>query len=304
VVAGGAFSFAFGLVMPFDRPATALIPVELVEPALVSNALALNSVTLSAARLVGPALAGITFALAGPAWCFAVNGLSFVVALAALAALDRRALFPRPRSGVARRQVREGFAYLARHPRLRVVLLTNGLVGLLAVNFLVVLTAMVQIQFGGGGLAVGIAHAANAAGALVAGALAGAVLSRLSRRLDLVCLALGLTLAANAVAPTLPAFVALGPPLGAAFVAYQSSVLDACHRLARPEMLGRMMSLVTLGTQGTTPIGSVIVGVAIDRWSPRAALGLGAAACAAGAGLLAWATHARAPELEGATWGA
>jgi MFS family permease len=299
----GAFSLAFGMVLPFDRPAMALMPVELVEPGLVSNALALNSVTLSAARLLGPALGGVTFALAGPAWCFTVNGLSYLVVLASLLALDRAALFARPRTTPARRQVREGFAYLAGHARLRGVLLTNVLVGLLAMNSLVVITAMVQIQFGGGGLAVGVAHAANAAGALVAGAVVGAVLARLSRRLELVCLALGLALAANAAAPTLVAFVALGPPLGAALVAYQSAVFDACHRLARPEMLGRMMSLATVGMQGTTPIGSVIVGVAIDHWSPRAALALGAAASGAGACLLAWAAHARAPQLEGAAWG-
>jgi hypothetical protein len=47
---------------------------------------------------------------------------------------------------------------------------------------------------------------------------------------------------------------------------------------------------VTLGAQGTTPVGSVIVGVVIDVWSPRAALVLGAVACVLGAGLLAGVT--------------
>lgn len=286
----GAFSLAFGLVLPVDRTATALIPVELVGAPLVPNAVGLNSMTQSLARLVGPALAGIAFALAGPAWCFAVNALSYLVALGLLALIDTSGLHPRPRAPAARRPVREGFAYLARHPRLRAVIAANALVGLLAINFLVVITAMVQVTFGGGGLAVGTAHAANALGALAGGALAGAALARISRRLDLVCLALGAALAVNALAPTLPVFLASGPLLGVAFVAYQSAVLDSCHRLARPEMLGRMVGLVTLGAQGTTPVGSVIVGVVIDVWSPRAALGLGAVACALGAGLLAGVT--------------
>ena len=280
------FSLAFGLVMPFDRTATALIPVELVGPPLVSNALGLNSMTQSLARLIGPALAGLTFGLAGPSWCFAVNAASFLVALAFLLALDGRALFPRPRTTAARRQVRAGLAYLARHPRLRAVIGVNALVGLLAINFIVVITAMVQITFAGGGVAVGTAHAANALGALAGGVVAGAALARMSRRLDLVCLALGAALALNAVAPTLLVFVATGPLLGVTLVAYQSAVLDSCHRMASPGMLGRMVSLVTLGAQGTTPVGSVIVGVVIDVWSPRAALGLGAAACVLGAVLL------------------
>ena len=282
----GAFSLAYGLVLPFDRPAVQVIPVELVPPRLVSNALGLSSMIQSLARLVGPALAGVTFAAVGPSWCFAVNALSYLLATAALLRLDRTALHPRPRSTGEPGQVREGFAYLAGHPELRAVLAVNALVGLLAINFLVVITAMVEITFDGGGLAVGVAHSANALGALVGGAFVGATLARLSRRIDLVCLALGASLVVNAVAPTLVLFVLAGPLLGLAFVAYQSAVLDACHRLARPDMFGRMASLVTLGAMGTTPAGSMIVGVLIDVWSPRAALAVGAVSCGVGAVLL------------------
>lgn len=292
----GGFSLAFGLVWPFDRPATQVIPIELVPPPLVSNALGLNSMVQSLARLVGPALAGITFAVVGPSWCFAVNVVSFLVALGFLLALDRSQLHARPRSTSGRGQVREGFAYLRRSPQLRSILLANAFIGLLAVNFMVVVTAMVQIQFGAGGLAVGIAHAANALGALVGGAVAGAVLARLSRHLDLVVLALGAALAVNAVAPSLTVFVLLGPLMGVTFVAYQSSVLDSCHRLARPEMFGRMVSLVTMGLQGTTPIGSVIIGTVIDVWSPRVALGLGAGSCLVAGGLLTVAGRRQAAE--------
>lgn len=189
--------------------------------------------------------------------------------------------------------MREGFAYLARRPQLRSVLVVNALIGLLAVNFLVTITAVARIRFGGGGLAVGLAHAANAAGAVAGGVLSGAALARMSRRLDLVCLALAGSMAAVALAPTLGLFVALGPPLGAALVAYQSAVIDACHRLAQPAMLGRMVSLVTLGAQGTTPVGSVVVGLVIDARSPQAALWVGAASCVAGAGLLAARSRAQ-----------
>jgi MFS family permease len=282
----GGFALAFGFMVPFDRPATQVIPVELVPPPLVSNALGLNSMVQSLARLVGPALAGITFALVGASWCFAVNAVSFIVAVGFLLALDRSKLYARPRSTSGRGQIREGFAYLRRSPQLRSILLANAFIGLLAFNFMVVITAMVQIQFDGGGFAVGIAHAANALGALVGGALAGAVLARLSRHLDLVVIALGAAFASIAVAPTLAVFVLLGPLLGLTFVAYHSSVLDSCRRLARPDMFGRMVSLVTIGMQGTTPIGSVIVGALIDVRSPRVALGLGAASCLLAGGLL------------------
>jgi MFS family permease len=292
----GGFALAFGLVVPFDRSAIQVIPIELVPPSLMANAIGLNSMVQSIARLVGPAIAGITFALVGPSWCFAVNVVSFLVAVASLLSLDKAKLFARTRSASAKGQVREGFAYLRRTPALRSILLANAFIGLLAFNFMVVITAMVQIQFDGGGLAVGIAHAANALGALIGGALAGAMLPRLSRHLDVVVVALGAAFAANAVAPSLAVFVLLGPVLGITFVAYQSSVLDSCRRLARPEMFGRMVSLVMIGMQGTTPIGSLIVGGIIDVWSPRMALGLGAVSCLVAGGALGLASRRAATD--------
>jgi hypothetical protein len=42
-------------------------------------------------------------------------------------------------------------------------------------------------------------------------------------------------------------------------------------------MVGRMMSLFTLGSMGTTPLGGLLVGLVSDVVSPRAAVGLGAA---------------------------
>lgn len=281
-------SLAFGFVLPFDRPTVQVLPVELVPRELVSNALALGTMIQSLARLVGPAIAGVALAELGPTWCFAVNVVTYLVSALLLSRLDARTMHPRPRTTASPRgQVRAGLTYAARHPELRTVLAVNAFIGLLALNFLVVVTAIVELGFAGGERAAGFAHAANAAGALVGGALVGARLPALSRRLDLVCLALGAALAVNALAPTLPLFLALGPLLGLTYVAYQSSVLDACHRLAEPHMFGRMASLVTIGAMGTTPIGSLIVGVVIDVWSARGALGVGAVSCVVGAAALA-----------------
>ena len=43
------------------------------------NAIALNSTIFNLARVVGPAVGGIILAALGAAWCFGLNGLSFVV---------------------------------------------------------------------------------------------------------------------------------------------------------------------------------------------------------------------------------
>jgi MFS family permease len=62
------------------------------------------------------------------------------------------------------------------------------------------------------------------------------------------------------------------------------------------EMRGRLMSLYTLGSMGTTPVGALIVGAAIDRWSPRVAIGLGASSAVV-AGLVLSLIAARARSI-------
>ena len=56
------------------------------------NAVSLNSVVVQSARIIGPATAGAVIAFAGVGACFALNALSFVAMLVALARMDRAAL--------------------------------------------------------------------------------------------------------------------------------------------------------------------------------------------------------------------
>jgi MFS family permease len=50
----------------------------------LTNAIALNSTMFNTATVIGPALAGLTYAAFGPQWCFIINGLSFLAVIAAL----------------------------------------------------------------------------------------------------------------------------------------------------------------------------------------------------------------------------
>ena len=90
-------------------------------------------------------------------------------------------------------------------------------------------------------------------------------------------MALGGVLTWIALAPT-PLFYLVGMPFfGFAVVAYSAMAQSLVQQLSPREMVGRMMSLYTLGSMGTTPLGALIVGLASDYASPRVAVGLGAA---------------------------
>ena len=56
------------------------------------NAVSLNSVIVQSARIIGPASAGAVIAFAGVSTCFAINALSFVAMLVALAGMNPAAL--------------------------------------------------------------------------------------------------------------------------------------------------------------------------------------------------------------------
>jgi MFS family permease len=265
-----------GAINAVDRPAGQLMPAVLVPPELLASALGMSSIIQSASRLVGPALAGVAYATLGPAWCFAINGLSYGAALAALVAVRERPGEHRPPPAAGTGTVRQGIREAWSRPDLRRVLLVNVLVGLTAFNFLATITAIATFTFAGDGTAAGLAHAANALGAVAGGLVAPTILARTGRRLDVACAAFAAALLACAVAPTLGVFLALGPILGLALSLYQVTVLDTVHRLVDRAMLGRMLGLVTLGTVGTTPIGSPLIGLLMEATSPRWAFGLAA----------------------------
>jgi predicted MFS family arabinose efflux permease len=77
-------AFMSGIGNSFDAPARQSFVVELVGHDDLPNAIALNASMFTTANAVGPAVAGITYAIFGPAWCFTINGISFLAVILAL----------------------------------------------------------------------------------------------------------------------------------------------------------------------------------------------------------------------------
>ena len=81
------FAFLFGSAAAFDAPVRQTFVAELVGDADLHNAVALNSTSFNAARMIGPAIAGLTIAAVGTGWAFLINGASFAAVLVSLACL-------------------------------------------------------------------------------------------------------------------------------------------------------------------------------------------------------------------------
>jgi predicted MFS family arabinose efflux permease len=123
-------AFLLGVANAFDSPARVSFVIELVPRTDMTNAIALNSTMFNIATVVGPSVAGLTYAAFGPAWCFTINGLSFIAVIAALLLMRFKLEAPPPRRSNAMADAVEGLRYVFTN---KMVLSLTGAVGLVSV---------------------------------------------------------------------------------------------------------------------------------------------------------------------------
>lgn len=296
-----ALALVLGLVQVVDNPTRQSFASEMVGPGQVSNAVSLNSAVFTSARIFGPALAGITIALIGTGWCFAVNSASYIAVIGALLMMRPGELF-RPEREAHRRRgaVQDGIRYAWGTPRLRWPLLLLLIVGALAFNFNVLLPLMVQQVFHGGASAFGTMMSMMGLGSLM-GALLSAGRARPTWRvITLGVLALGTFLGGAALAPSLTLEMIVLIPAGVAMITFQATSNSFIQLTSDPRMRGRVMGLYVTVFLGMTPIGAPIVGWIAQELGPRAGLMVGAGAAIV-AGLLAIAVRGIVARDDGAS---
>lgn len=266
-----------GCVQVFDRPAVPAFLSELVPPEMIPRAVSLASSVQAFGRLGGPAVAAVLYAWRGPWLVFAVNAASYFIVVTALLLLRAKAMYPRERRHGRQGSLTVALRFARQTPAVWPILLGNAIVGLFAFNFPTFFATLSTITFQQPSL-FGIAESVNAVTAILAGLLLAKYLrTPTGLTVGIACMSLGATLAWVALSPTPWMFIASMPFFGFAVVSYNASAQSLVQQRSPREMVGRMMSLYTLGSMGTTPLGGLIVGFVADHGSPRAAVGLGAA---------------------------
>jgi len=267
-----------GVANALTTPAHQTLFLDLVGTEDLTNAIALNSMQFNLSRIVGPALAGLVIGVLGEGACFALNGISFVAILVALAFLP--ALTPsRRRVRSAWIDLRAGLRFARRHPlipQLLFLIASLAVFGTPAVT-MAPLFAKNLLGVGPEGLggmlsAVGVGAVATAllmasggdfrgkgAGVLAASAgfalsLAGFALSR-SYALSLACLAV----------------------LGGSMTSTASLVNTLLQKSAPNRMRGRVISLYALAWLGLVPLGNLQAGIVAQRFGAASTLLVGAA---------------------------
>lgn len=264
--------FLFGAVNCVDNPTRQSFVIEMVGPDRLVNAVSLNSVIIEVARIVGPAIAGILIATVGVVPCFGINLLTFVAMIAALWAMDPRALRTPPPAVRKPGAIREGLRHVRNTPELAVPLALMALVGTLGFNFQVVLPLLAKFSFGGGAGAYALLVAAMGAGSIVAALVNGNRGETGGKVIAGAALAFGIAALAAAVAPALIVEAVLLAALGGAAVIFVSSVNATIQLAVSAEMRGRVMALFSIVFLGSTPIGGPLTGWLAEAYDPRVPL--------------------------------
>jgi MFS family permease len=161
-----ALSFMLGLVNAFDVPARHSFLAEMIEDREdIGNAVALNSTMFHGSRLVGPALAGVLISAFGEGVCFAVNALSYLAVIAALAAMKIKSVERRHSGNAVRSELGEGLKYALASAPIRNVLLLVGLVSLAGMPYIVLMPVIARDILGGGPGTLGLLMATSGFGA-------------------------------------------------------------------------------------------------------------------------------------------
>ncbi len=273
-----ALAFLLGCATAFDGPARQTFVTDLVIEDHISNAVALNSTSFNAARLIGPAAAGVLIAAVGSGWVFLINAASFVAVLGSLTFIRLDELNPRSRAARTPGNLGDGFRYVRRRPDLKAILLMLFLIGTFGLNFPIFISTMSVTAFHGGAGQYGLLTSIMAIGS-VAGALLSA--RRAQPRFTLLLVA-GATFGAGcALAAIMPTYWLFGLALvviGASAQTFTTSTTSLMQLSTEPAMRGRVMAIVFAIALGGTPLGAPLVGWVVDRFGPRWAMGVGAAA--------------------------
>ena len=286
-------ALALGFVNALDMPVRQSFAAELVPREDLMNAITLNSASFNLARVIGPAVAGITLALFGPAFNFAINAVSYFGVLIALLRMDPAAMQPivRPEQlATIRLSLAEGVRYALRTPTVLWPLVLLGGIGLFGMNFQTLLPLFARYTLHLDADGFGALFAAMGLGSLI-GSLS---LAFIGSRRPLVGMILGggTAFAAFEVAlglsrTTLVAFPAI-VLVGLSSMLMVNTINIMVQRSVPDALRGRVMALYVTVFAGSTPIGGLLAGAVAQTWGPPAGFLVGAGASTVFIGLVAW----------------
>src|SRR5256714_5368413 len=273
------FTFVLGLGAILANPAWQAVNTELVPPDELPEAVTLSSVSYNLARAVGPALAGLIIAVAGPAAVFLLNAIAFlyvVVVLSRWHPAPHRAVLPAERLIGA---IRTGVRFVQNSPEMQTVLIRTFFFIFFISGLWALLPVIVKQDRRLGAPGYGLLLGCIGVGAVVG----AAVLPQIQRKIPVVdrqviisTVAMALVMIALSYLRNLLILCLIATIGGIAWIMLVSSFNVAAQEASPTWVRARALGAYLVVYQGGTAIGSLVWGVVASRLADPLAMVLAA----------------------------
>jgi MFS family permease len=257
------FTFVLGLGATLANPAWQAVNAELVPPDELPAAVTLSSVSYNLARAVGPALAGLIIAVAGPAAVFLLNAIAFlyvVVVLFRWHPAPLKAVLPAERLVGA---MRTGVRFVQNSPEMQTVLIRTFFFIFFISGLWALLPVIVRQDLRLGAAGYGLLLGFIGAGAV----LGAAMLPQIQRKIPVVdrqviisTVVLALVMIAFGYLRDLLVLCLIAIIGGTAWIMLVSSFNVAAQEASPTWVRARALGAYLVVYQGGTAIGSLVWG--------------------------------------------
>ncbi len=279
-----------GVVSAFDIPTRQSFIVEMVGKEDLMNAIALNSSVFNATRVFGPAVAGVLIGTLGTAWCFFLNGASYLAVIFGLVAMRLPPRVVSPPRASAWAGFREIVAFIRADPQVSTLVVLTGVFSVFGFPFLVLMPVVARDVLHTGAAGYGALTAAVGVGALL-GALGIAVLSgRIPKGRTVVLggTSFGALLVLFALSRSLPLSLLLLALAGCGMI-LNNAVTNTLLQISVPdELRGRVMGFYSFVFVGLAPLGALQAGTLAEHFGAPWAVAVGGAITALAMAMAAW----------------
>jgi MFS family permease len=258
-----ALSVMQGLINAFDMPGRQAFMVQMVgDRADLGNAIAINSSMVNMARLIGPSLAGMVIAASSEAWCFLIDGVSYLAVIASLLAMRVHAPAIRRKAASTLTELKEGWSYVSGFLPIRTILLLFAVVSLMGMPFVVLMPIFAVKVLHGGPHTLGFLMGAMGVGALIS-ALSLAVrksVRGLIRMIPIATAVFGFGLIGFGFSRSFWLSMVTVLIAGMGMMQGMAASNTIIQTLVSEDKRGRVMSYYTMAFVGMAPFGSLLAG--------------------------------------------
>ncbi len=291
-----ALSVGVGIASALDAPARQTFVVEMVGKEHLPSGIVLNAMMFNMGRIVGPALGGIALERLGAAWCFFLNGATFLAVLISLILM----VVPNPHFSPAGRiliwqPLKEGLHFSRVHAAIWPLLLLSAVTSTFGITFSVLAPSFADQVLHDTELGTAALSTAQGIGAVLAGVVVARAnaTGRRGPAMVTATIVAPVTVIIFAFTSSFLSALPLVGLSGLTFIAQYVLMNTLIQTQVPDELRGRVLSLYTLTFMGLNPFGSLAIGL-IAQWSGTIpAILVYGGICLLGVLLIVW----RAPQL-------